>query len=186
MRTLSVFNSISLDGYFVDSKGDMSWAHNPDPEFQSFTEGNAKGGGLLVMGRITYDLMKGYWPSPMAMKSDPVVAERMNALPKLVFSRTLGEATWSNTRLVKGGLAAELRNLKKENGPDMVIMGSGSIVAQIAGEGLVDEYQLVVVPVILGGGRTLFEGVGERIGLRLAGSRSFPNGNLFLRYVPGN
>src|SRR5208282_6508819 len=86
MRNLVVFNSVSLDGYFTDANGEMSWAHTQDAEFQKFVEGNAGGGGELLFGRVTYDLMAGYWPSPMAMKNDPVVAEGMNSLPKVVFS----------------------------------------------------------------------------------------------------
>jgi dihydrofolate reductase len=186
MGTLVVFNMISLDGYFVDDRGDMSWAHNPseDAEWEAFVESNAKGGGLLVFGRITYELMASYWPTPHAMENDPIVAERMNSLPKLVFSRTLDKASWSNTRLVKEGVAAEIRKLKEEPGKDMAIMGSGSIVSQLANEGLIDEYQIVAIPIVLGGGRTMFEGVKKRLKLKLTRTRSFGNGNVVLCYAP--
>ena len=129
MRKLIVFNSVTLDGYFVDMKGDMSWAHNRDPEFNAFVEGNARGGGELLFGRITYELMASYWPTPLAIKNDPVVAEGMNNLPKVAFSRTLEKPTWQNTKLVMGDLPAEIRKMKKAPGKDMVIMGSGSIIA---------------------------------------------------------
>jgi dihydrofolate reductase len=186
MSNLIVFNMESLDGYFVDGKGDMSWAHDreADAEWNAFVEGNAKGGGVLVFGRITYELMASYWPTPAAAKNDPVVASRMNALPKLVFSRTLREASWSNTRLVKEGMAAEIRRLKGESGADLVVMGSGSLVSQLAKEGLVDEYQIVVIPVVLGEGRTMFEGLDGKRRLRLTRTRSFGNGKVLLCYAP--
>ena len=186
MGKLIVFNQISLDGYFVDAHGDMSWAHNTseDEEWDEFVAANASGGGLLVFGRITYELMKGYWPTPAALQNDPVVAERMNNLPKLVFSRTLDKASWNRTRLVKDDMAAEMRTLKREPGNDMAIMGSGSIVSQLTQERLIDEYQIVVIPVVLGAGRTMFDGVKEKLGLALAETRSFRNGNVLLRYEP--
>jgi dihydrofolate reductase len=184
MRKLIVFNSISLDGYFVDQKGDMSWAHNGSAEFDAFVEENAKGGGVLVFGRKTYDLMVSFWPTPMAAQAYPVVAERMNNLQKVVFSKTMDKPSWNNTRLLKGNIAAEIRKMKQEPGVDMVIMGSGSIVSQLAQEGLIDEYQVVVIPVVLGAGRTMFESVRDRVRLKLTKNRTFSNGNVFLCYEP--
>ena len=184
MRKLSVFNSVSLDGYFSGENGDLRWAHDakPDKEFGSFVENNAKNGGELLMGRKTYDLMVKYWPTADARKNDPVVAERMNNLPKVVFSRTLDRADWNNTRVVKGDLAAEVRKMKEAPGEDMVILGSGSIVTALTKAGLIDEYQFVVVPVVLGKGRTMFEGVSENVHLRQTKSKTFSNGNVFLSY----
>jgi dihydrofolate reductase len=184
MRKLKVFNQISLDGYFTDSKGDMSWAHKDDPEWTAFATGNAGGGGTLVFGRVTYDLMNSYWPTPAAQQSNPVIAQAMNNMPKIVFSRTLGSASWANTILVKGDIAAETRRLKNESGSDMVIMGSGTIVAQLTAARLIDEYQIVVNPIVLGAGRTLFEGIPERVNLTLQKTRSFSNGNIVSWYVP--
>jgi dihydrofolate reductase len=128
--------------------------------------------------------MASYWPTSSAMQNDPVVAGGMNASPKVVFSRTLREASWSNTRLVHGDPAAEVRRMKAEPGPDMAILGSGSLVAQLAPEGLIDEYQIVVSPVVLGRGRTLFDGLPEKLALRLTKSRAFRNGNVLLSYEP--
>ena len=186
MRRLVVFNNVSLDGYFVDGSGDMSWAHNTnsDAEWDAFGAENAKGGGILLFGRVTYELMAGYWPTPLAAQNDPIVAEHMNALPKVVFSRTLDQVSWSNTTLVKGDLAAEVRKMKYAPGQDMAVLGSGSIVSQLAQEGLVDEYQLVVNPVVLGAGRTLFDGISEKLALKLTKTRAFRNGNVLLCYEP--
>src|SRR3954451_11758034 len=112
MRKLSVFNQLSVDGYFVDRHGDMSWAKTGnDEEFNAFTSENASGGGVLLFGRVTYELMASFWPTSQAAQSMPVVAERMNSLPKIVFSRTLTKASWNNTTLVKSDLAQEVRKL---------------------------------------------------------------------------
>jgi dihydrofolate reductase len=184
MRRLVVFNHVSLDGYFVDAQGDMSWAHAGDVEWTAFVEGNASSGGELLFGRVTYDLMASYWPTPLALENDPVVAERMNALPKVVFSRTMAQPSWSNTRLLKGDIAAEVEELKRGTGPDMVIFGSGTVVSQLAQAGLIDEYQIVVHPVVLGAGRTMFDGVEQKQILKLTRTRTFGNGNVLLCYEP--
>lgn len=186
MRRLTVFNNITLDGFFTGADGDFTWAHAgyDDAEFQSFIAGNASGNGELLFGRVTYELMASYWPTPLAMQNDPKVAEGMNRMSKVVFSRTLKEASWSNTRVVGGDVAAEVRKMKGAAGDDMVILGSGSIVAQLAKEGLIDEYQLVVNPVVLGEGRTMFDGMTERLGLQLTRTKAFKNGKVFTCYVP--
>ena len=106
MSKLHVFNSVTLDGYFAGENGDLGWAHHPekDEEFDAFVKDNAGGGGILVFGRITYELMASYWPTPQASQNDPAVAKGMNANQKIVFSRTLDKVTWSNTTLLKGDL----------------------------------------------------------------------------------
>ena len=185
MRKLVVFNMVSLDGFFVDRKGDMSWAHKNDAEWNAFVNENASGNGVLVFGRITYELMASYWPTPMALQNSPVVAKGMNDMPKIVFSRTLDNASWSNTKLVKGDLATEMRKLKKESGPDMVILGSGSIVSQLAQQDLIDEYQIALSPIVLGKGRTMFEGLNEKLNFKLTKSRTFGNGTVFACYQSG-
>ena len=185
MRKLSVFNSVSLDGYFTDAKGDMSWAHRNDPEWNEFASGNAStGGAAFLFGRVTYDMMRSYWPTPTAKQSNPVIAEAMNKAEKFVFSRTLDKPTWENTRVAKGDIVEEVRKLKNEPGPDLLILGSGTIVSQLTAAHLIDQYQLVVVPIVLGSGRTLFEDVREKVTLALTKSRSFKNGNIVSWYMP--
>ena len=184
MPKLVVYNAMSLDGYFTDAKGDMSWAHKQDPEWQAFVKENASGGGRLLFGRITYQLMASFWSTPAAMQSNPVVAERLNALPKFVCSTTLQQVTWNNTTLLKGDLTTEVRKLKQQAGADIVVMGSGSVVAQLAEAGLIDQYQIVLNPLVVGQGRTLFEGVQRRLPMKLAKSRPFANSNVVLFYEP--
>jgi dihydrofolate reductase len=186
MRKLIVFNHVTADGYIADKNGDMSWAHRAfqDPEWNAFMAENASGGGVLLFGRVTYDLMRSYWPTPQAAESFPVVAERMNNLRKIVFSRTLDAATWNNTTLVKGDIAAAVRKLKQEPGEGMAILGSASIVSQLAQEGLIDEFQMALNPVVLGKGKTMFEGLKENLTLKLTKTRPFNNGNVLLCYEP--
>ena len=187
MRKLIVFEHVSIDGYFTDARNDMSWAHHrsgDDAEWNAFTAENASGESQLLLGRKTCELMVKYWPTPEAKEKDPKVAGGMNTLPKIVFSRTLTNVSWANTKVVSGDPAAEVRKLKSEPGPVLVILGSGSIVAQLAAAGLVDEYQLVVTPVALGKGRTLFDGLPKNLDLRLTQSRVFKNGKVLLHYAP--
>ena len=186
MRKLIVFNHVSLDGYFVDANHSMTWAksNQNDPEWNAFVAENAKGDGTLVFGRVTYQMMASYWPTPMAAQHMPVVAERMNTLSKIVFSRTLDQASWRNTTLVKGDLVTEMKKLKQQPGEGMAILGSGMIVSQLAQAGLIDEFQVVVNPLVLGKGRTMFEGIQDKLGLKLTKSRTFGNGNAYLCYAP--
>ena len=144
MRRLTVFNAMSLDGFIADSTGDMSWAHRQDQEWDSFVRGNANGEGVLVFGRKTYDMMAGYWPTPMAAENAPAVRKRMNELQKIVFSQTMEKALWQNTTLLKGHLEEEVQRLKQQPGPDLVILGGASIVAQLSDARLIDEYQVAL------------------------------------------
>jgi dihydrofolate reductase len=184
MRKLSVFNSVSLDGYFTDAGGDMGWAHRDDDEWSSFTVANAGGGGALLFGRVTYQMMASFWPTPAATATMPEVAAGMNAMPKYVASRTMSVPAWQNTILLEGDLATAVGRLKRQPGPDLVILGSGTLVAQLAAARLIDSYQLALAPIVLGAGRTLFEGVRDRQWLQRRGCRTFANGNVVLSYEP--
>ncbi|MFL5487829.1 MAG: dihydrofolate reductase family protein [Gemmatimonadaceae bacterium] len=181
MANVLVFNSVSLDGFFTDASGDMSWAHKNDPEWNDFTRGNAKGESTLLFGRKTYEMMAGFWPSPQAKQTFPEVADAMNRQAKVVFSKTLDKASWSNTRLLKNDLPGEVRKMKQK-GTEIVILGSGTIVAQLTQEGLVDQYQVIVNPIVLGKGRTMFDGVTRKVNLKLTNERRFKNGNVLLTY----
>jgi dihydrofolate reductase len=186
MPKLIVFENVTLDGYFAGADGDISWAHSEqkDPKWDEFIAENASGGGQLLLGRKTYDLMASYWPTPEASRNDPEVAKGMNSLPKVVFSRTLEKPTWSNTTVKKGDLADEVKKMKKGSGDHIAILGSGSIVSQLAKEGLVDEYQIVVHPVVLGKGRTVFDGLDKKQTLKRTKTRAFDNGNVLMCYEP--
>jgi dihydrofolate reductase len=182
MRRISMFNNVSLDGFFTDATGDMSWAHHRDPEWDRFSSENATGKAELLFGRKTYELMASYWPTAQALEAMPTVARAMNSMRKTVFSRTLREAAWQNSRLAKGDLVETVRRMKAEAGPGLLIMGSGEIVAQLTQAGLIDSYQFVTVPLVIGTGRSLFQGVTTRPRLRLSKSRTFANGNVVSWY----
>jgi dihydrofolate reductase len=183
MRKLNVFNLMTLDGYFAGENGDITW-HMVDEEFQELAQAASNSGNTLLFGRKTYQLMESYWPTPEALRDDPVVAKGMNAAPKVVFSRTLEKADWNNTRLVKDDLLGEVRKMKQEQGKDMTVLGSGSIVSQLAQEGLIDEYRVLLNPVVIGRGRTMFEEIRGKIVLKLIKTRTFGNGNVLLMYEP--
>ena len=185
MSRLVVFNQVTLDGYFTDANGDMSWAHQNDPEWNEFVEENASGGSVLVFGRITYEMMKSYWPTPEAIKNDPRMADVMNNSPKIVFSRTMKRAeegpNWKNITLLHEIDRGEIRKLKETR--DITILGSGSIVQQLASAGLIDEYQLSIVPIVLGAGKSLFKDV-RTMNLNRVTARTFQNGIVLLTYRP--
>ena len=186
MRKLIVFNHVSVDGYFVDANGTMYWAktRKDDAEWNAFVAENTSGNGPLLFGRKTYELMIQYWPTPMAKQHDARVADRMNKLTKIVFSKTLNDVSWSNTELIKGDLVEEVGRMKQEPGEGITILGSGTLVAQLADAGLIDEYHVVVNPLVLGRGRTMFEGVKDKLELKPVKSRSFGNGCVYLVYEP--
>jgi dihydrofolate reductase len=181
MRKLRVFESISLDGYFTDASGDMSWAHagREDTEFADWISGNANSGGELLFGRKTYQMMEAFWPTPVAAQQMPQVAKGMNAARKYLASRTI-EPTWHNTHLLEAELIQAVRDLKPSDGPDIVVLGSGSVAAQLGAAQLVDEYQFVIVPIALGGGRTVFT---KGCKLRLLAQRAFRCGNVVVTYA---
>jgi dihydrofolate reductase len=135
-----------------------------------------------VFGRKTYEMMARFWPSKEASQAMPEVARGMNRMRKTVFSHTLKAAEWENSRLAQADLATEVRRMKSEPGPNLLILGSGEIVAQLTQAGLIDAYQLVVVPIVLGSGRTLFEGVTGKPRLELTKTRAFSNGNVVCWY----
>ena len=184
MRKVGVFNSVSIDGYYTDANNDYSWAHegSDDPELREFTKGNAQGVNALVFGRVTYELMAAWWPTPAAAKAMPEVAKGMNEAPKYVFSRTLDKVEWSNTTLLTDDPAKAIARIRQTPGPDLTVLGSGTIVAQLAAADLLDEVQLLVCPIVLGSGKSQFAGVAGRPWWRLSRSKTFKNGRVFLAY----
>jgi dihydrofolate reductase len=181
MRKLRVFESISIDGYFTDPKGDISWAHagRDDPEFGAWVGANASSGGELLFGRKTYQMMEAFWPTPAAAQQMPEVAKGMNAARKYVASRTL-RPSWHNTHLLEGELVQAVRRLKASAGPGLALLGSGEVAQQLGEAGLVDEYQFVIIPVALGGGRPVFS---KGHPLRLVEQRAFRCGNVAVTYA---
>ena len=183
MRKLTVFNFVTLNGFYKGPNEDISW-HKHGEEESAYAAEGSKSGSTLLFGRITYQMMESYWPTPMAMKNSPEVARGMNESEKIVFSRTLQSANWSNTRIVRDSPVEEVKKMKKEKGKDMTILGSGTIVTQLAENNLIDTYLLMVDPVVLGAGTSIFQGIKHQPDLKLIDTRKFKSGVVLLTYNP--
>ncbi len=183
MGKVILFNMVTLDGFFAGLGEEIDW-HHVDEEFNDFAIAQLNSAGGLLFGRVTYQLMANYWPTDMARKDDPVVADKMNALPKIVFSKTLEKAEWNNTRLVTGNVAEEISRLKRQPGKDWFLFGSADLASALTNLGLIDEYRVMVNPVVLGSGKPLFKGIKDKLNLKLVSTKAFRSGNVLLSYQP--
>ncbi len=183
MAKLTTFNFITLDGYFKGPNNDISW-HRHGGEEAEFSLQNMSLGHTILLGRVTYEMMAGFWQSPQAAATMPEMARHMNDANKIVFSNTLSEATWKNTRIIKSNIAEEVRKLKLAEERDMTILGSGTIITLFTEHNLIDEYQLMVDPVAIGNGTPIFKGITRKLDLELTHSKKFLSGVILLCYVP--
>jgi len=181
MRKIIAQTVVSLDGYFEGPNQSIDW-HGIDDDYRRYAAELLRSVDAILFGRVTYQLMEKYWPTTEAISRDPLIANLMNQLQKYVFSNSLERADWHNTSLVKGDPIEAIRNLKQQNGKDMVILGRGTVVADLTRYGLIEEYQLMVNPVLLGQGSSLFKGLQDRVDLKLERSNVFPSGNVLLCY----
>jgi dihydrofolate reductase len=175
----------TVDGYFEGPNKELDW-HVVDDEFFQQAIDLLDSADLLLFGRVTYEMMAAYWPTAEGIKDDPIIAEKMNSLPKVVFSTTLKNAGWHNTRIVHDHSTEEIRKLKQQPGKNMVIFGSSDLAVSLTKEGLIDEYRIIVNPIVLGGGKTLLEGLNERFKLTLVEARIFSSGTVLLSLQPDN
>lgn len=178
MKKLIVSNMVSLDGFFEGPNKELDWFVVDDEMFKYFHD-LLNSVDAILFGRVTYQLMADYWPS--ATES---IAPKMNNLPKIVFSKTLEKGEWKNSRLVKENITEEVSNLKKQSGKDLVIFGSASIASSFIKLGLIDEYRIIVNPVVLGSGKPLFKDIKEKINMKLLKTQTFSCGNVILYYQP--
>jgi len=187
MRKIIAFDLVTVDGFFAGPKGEIDW-HNYDDEMGTYSLEQMKSLSALIFGRTTYEMMASYWPTPDGVKSEPVVAGIMNSIPKTVFSETLQEVKdgqlWKNVRIFREIKPEEIIKMKEQEGGDIAIFGSGTIVQQFTNLGLIDEYRLVVNPLILGNGKPLFKDIKNKPKLKLVNTRVFRNGNVLLCYEP--
>jgi dihydrofolate reductase len=182
MRRLVVWNLMSLDGYF---EGRNAWDlgfHETvwGDELMAFSLEQGKEIGTLLFGRRTYEGMARYW-----ITATGAVADMMNSVEKAVATRTLDEATWNNTRLLKGDAVEAIRGLKTEDGMDIYVFGSADLLASLLSAGLVDEYRVCVAPVVLGGGNPLFKPQDQQVKMRLESARPLKTGGVILTYAVG-
>jgi dihydrofolate reductase len=180
MAKLIMWNLTTLDGYVEGPGRDISW-HNDvwgeELERISIEQGNAA--GALMFGRITYELMAGYWPT-----ASGEVADFMNALPKFVFSRTVKTSDWNNTKVFGADIPATVAKLKRETAKDIYLFGSADLASTLIAHGLIDEFRIGVAPVLLGQGTPLFKQSSERHKLKLLDARALSVGAVILRYAP--
>ena len=185
MRKISVFNFLTLNGFYKGVNGDISW-HRHGAEEGEYAKEGAQSDSILLFGRKTYEMMAGYWPTPIALSQNKALAEGMNRSEKIVFSHSLNQASWENTRIISGDIVDQIAKLKQTPGKDMTILGSGSIVTQFANAGLIDVFQLMIDPVALGEGTSLFANLRQTLNLKLESVRTFPSGVVLLVYhLPG-
>ncbi|EQA46588.1 riboflavin biosynthesis protein RibD C-terminal domain protein [Leptospira broomii serovar Hurstbridge str. 5399] len=183
MRKIIFQMMVTLDGFFEGPNDEIDW-HRVDDEFNEYAVDLLGKVDTLLFGRVTYDLMAGYWPTPAAVKDDPIVAGRMNDLPKIVFSKTLNRVEWQNTKLIKDNIADEVLKLKNQSGRDMAIFGSSNLALTFIKHGLIDEFRIMVNPVVLGNGKTLFDGIDSKLNLKLVQTKIFGSGLVSLHYKP--
>ena len=183
MRNIVLSMMVSLDGCIEGPSEDLNW-HVWDGEMDRYMIGFFDRVDTILFGRKTYQLMESFWPTPASAAEDHTIADRMNNLPKIVYSRTLGNADWNNSTLVNEVDAGDVSKLKQQPGKDMVIFGGAGLAASFMQLGLIDEFQLIVNPVILGDGNPLFKGSAEQLRLKLVDSTPFDCGNVVLRYKP--
>jgi dihydrofolate reductase len=174
---------ITLDGYFEGPHREIDW-HNVDAEFNDYAIDLLNNVDVLLFGRVTYQLMASYWPTSAAMANDPIVAEKMNSLSKIVFSKTLEKAEWNNTWLLRENVGEEITKLKKQQGKDIAIFGSSELALTLVRLGLIDEFRIFVNPVVLGSGKPVFKGIHDKLNLKLIESKTFRSGNVLLCYQP--
>jgi dihydrofolate reductase len=179
MRQVALQMGMSLDGYLASDRQRPGVSVPEDAELIGWKMDRLAKAGAHLMGRTTYQEMAGYWPHSTAP-----YAALMNDIPKVVFSRTLSEASWPTTRIARGDLAAEIAALKAEPGPDVIAHGGASFAAALAAHGLIDEYCLVIQPVAVGRGQALFAELPEALRLELIEARSFECGVVVHVYRP--
>ena len=193
MRRMVMFNWVSIDGFFAGPNGEIDWIIRDPAVDQALRESGTNHAGAesgdsdtMLLGNSTYTMFEHSWPQianePNAPEAMHKMADEVNRMTKVVFSRTRKEAPWENSRLLHGNLIEEVDKLKRKDGTPILIFGSGTIVQQLTDAGLIDEYFFAVTPVVLGKGKQLFEDVQKR-NLQLKEARQFQSGNVLLRYA---
>ena len=183
MRKINSYTFITLNGFYKGANEDISWHRHGGEESEHATQGLA-GQGILLFGRKTYEMMSSYWPTPAATEAAPEIAEGMNSAEKIVFTRTLKKASWNNTRIISDNIVEEITKLKKNGSKDMTVLGSGSILTLFAENNLIDEYQFMIDPVVLGEGSTVLKNLIKKLDLKLTNSKVYKSGVILVCYQP--
>jgi dihydrofolate reductase len=181
MRKLIMWNMVTLDGFFEGpEKWELDW-HNDvwGEELERFSIEQLESADLLLFGRVTYEGMANYWRSAQGE-----VADLMNGISKVVFSRTLEKAEWNNTQVIRADAEGQVARLKQQPGKDILIFGSADLSSTLMQNNLIDEYRLGMNPIVLGGGGPLFKPSPHRMRMRLLEARPLKAGCVILRYQP--
>lgn len=181
MRKLSSFTFLSLNGCYKRMNEDINW-HQHGAEEAAFSAQSLKSGNTLLFGRKTFQMMESFWPTPIAAASFPEVANGMNAAEKIVCSSTLNSSTWTNTRFINGNSVDEVRKLKNSSGNNITILGSGVLQSLLTSKGLIDEYTIMIDPVIIEQGVPFLQQITGMQKLTLKESRAFSSGVVLLSY----
>jgi dihydrofolate reductase len=196
-RRIVTFSWATADGYFAGTDGNLDWVV-PDEEQARAAAASISGFDTVMFGRRTYELFEGFWRDAVVDESgaipDPhtpgrrspehgAIAVALNRMTKLVFSRSLKDPTWKNSRVLRDLVPREIEAMKTQSGRDLIVFGSGSIVSQLTRHGLVDEYQFAVCPVLLGSGQSLVRDLPTRLRLALLEAKRLPSGDVMLRYA---
>jgi dihydrofolate reductase len=190
-----MFNHVSADGYFASPEGNVDWVVRDDEVDKAAMSGGPQADTLLL-GRKTYEMFASFWPKAVesSKAKDPhggaelsdqqrQMGNWLNEATKIVFSKTMKEASWKNTRIVRQIDPGEIKAMKKQAGKNMLVLGSGSIVSELTKHGLIDDYTFVVSPIFLGGGKQLISGLSKKAKLKLESSKGFPSGVVLLKYA---
>jgi dihydrofolate reductase len=188
MRRVVVTEFMTLDGVIEDPGGAEDFAHGgwsfkfPDPEGAKYKLDEVMEFDALLLGRVTYEGFAAAWPD---RADEAGFADKMNSMAKYVVSSTLTEAGWNNSTVISGNVAEEVAKLKQQDGGDILVAGSQTLVQALREHDLVDEYRLMVFPLVLGSGRRLFtEDTGTPTELRTTGSKTLSSGTVILTYEP--
>jgi dihydrofolate reductase len=184
MRKILVFNNLSLDGMFCDADGGVGWAKRDGDELTEHVKQSRGDISTYLFGKNTYQMFASFWPTPAGKAANPYFAKLLSEGEKIVFSKSLAKADWENTIIEPVADTATIAKLKRASGGDCLIFGSGRLVRDLTRQGLIDEFQLVLNPVILGGGQPLFGPLPAGIELDLLEAKPFKNGTVLLRYRP--
>jgi dihydrofolate reductase len=189
MRKIITTHWVSLDGFIAGPNGEMDWIGEIyDDAMGQYEFDLVSAADTLLLGRVTYESFAGSWPhvpdSPTATEGEKAYARVLNAMRKVVISRSLDAVAWNNSTLLNDIVPTEITRLKQEPGRDIVIYGSASVVQALTNHGLIDEYQTLTHPVLLGGGKPLFHDIKDNVKLKLVASKTHPSGVIVATYQP--